>query len=113
MDIQTLLKLTKQQTGYERYGYSLFYDEFGAAQFIKDHVNCTFSTAVKSTDSSFRLNTFISLLWPSDPTVWKTHLAPVGAMNQSVLDGWTAPVAPYVLEEDRQHSVEDFTKDGI
>lgn len=90
------LEYIKQQVGYELYGYWKFYSEPGLDQFVRDH-----------------LDTFLSILWPSDPAVWKTRLAPTGALKQSALEGWTAPLAPYITEEFKKHHVEVFTKNGF
>ena len=60
-----------------------------------------------------KLDSFISVLWPSDPTVWKTRVAPVGALKQTALEGWTAPTASYVSEEEKQHFIEVFRKNGF
>jgi soluble epoxide hydrolase / lipid-phosphate phosphatase len=40
-----------------------------------------------------------SLVYPADPTIWKDHLAPSGAMEAWVTINRQATMAPHVTEE--------------
>lgn len=45
---------------------------------------------------------FYSLIYPHDPELWKTHIAPQGAMKESLLAGFKAPLPKYLIEEDKE-----------
>lgn len=45
---------------------------------------------------------FFGLFWPQDPTLWKTHVAPVGAIKSSVAAGGKYPLPSYLSEDDKK-----------
>lgn len=61
-DPDALNEVTKKHLGYSTFGYQKFFDTEEAAMILDNHPEST-----------------TSLLYPTDPEVWKEHLGPVGA----------------------------------
>ncbi|KZS99628.1 alpha/beta-hydrolase [Laetiporus sulphureus 93-53] len=81
-DYEAALAITKQILGYEAYGYwEFFVRDEEADQIIKDH-----------------WESFLTLSYPSDPTIWRTHLCPRGGIKAHLLSGDIAPSPSYLTE---------------
>lgn len=93
---EAVIAQQRAQIGRETFGYWLFFSEPDAASVIDAH-----------------LDAFVSVLWPADPDIWLTRLAPVGAFKQSLLEDFSGPLPPYVSEEDAQHFKETFKRNGF
>ncbi|EKM52143.1 uncharacterized protein PHACADRAFT_151144 [Phanerochaete carnosa HHB-10118-sp] len=96
MDMQVLLDASKQKYGYELFGYWLFLSEPDANDVLQAHIG-----------------SFISIFFPHDPALFRTHLAPTGALKQSLLDDFAAPRPPYLSEADAKRFVETFRRNGF
>lgn len=59
------------------------------------------------------MNSFISILWPNDPTWWKDRLAPEGTLEKTLLEDFQGPLPPYMTEEDKQEFIATFSKNGF
>ena len=60
-----------------------------------------------------QIDSFIALLYPHDPALWKTRMCPPGAAKASLLEGFKAPHPPYVTDEDIGQWKETFIKNGF
>ncbi|KAI0700883.1 Alpha/Beta hydrolase protein [Cytidiella melzeri] len=91
-----LLAATTAKYGYETFGYweYLASDEF---------------------ETDFRANpdAFMSLLFPNDPSIWETHMAPRGALKKSMRSRYNAPLAGYVDNEDNRELINAYLKNGL
>ncbi|KAH9929177.1 Alpha/Beta hydrolase protein [Fomitopsis serialis] len=81
-DYEAVLALIKQFIGYETYGYWQFFCEDGADKVIEDH-----------------LESFVSLLYPSDPAIWKTDMGPRGTAKAWLLSDKKTPLPSYLRDE--------------
>ncbi|EKM50572.1 uncharacterized protein PHACADRAFT_104575 [Phanerochaete carnosa HHB-10118-sp] len=95
-DFQISLDYLKQKYGYEIYGYWSFFSAPDADEVIQAHID-----------------SFVSISFPYDPTIWKTRLAPTGALRRSLLEDYVAPRPSYLSEEDKKHFVETFRRSGF
>ena len=59
------------------------------------------------------MDSFVSLLWPHDPYLWKDHLAPEGTLEKSLLEDFKGPLPSYLTEEDKQHFITTFRANGF
>lgn len=62
---------------------------------------------------SLQIDSFLSVLWPHDPTYFRDRLAITGALKQSLLEDFRAPLPPYVSEEDKQEFIKTFREGGF
>ena len=46
-----------------------------------------------------QLDSWLSLIYPSDPAIWKTDMAPKGAMRAWLVADKHAPLPSYLAEE--------------
>jgi len=88
--------MSKKMAGYELRGYSLFYSEDGADHLIES-----------------RLDSFFSVMFPKDPKVWATELAPVGALKSWLVRDRRATLAPYIDHEDLEEWRSIVVNEGI
>ncbi|KAL4244179.1 AB hydrolase superfamily protein [Abortiporus biennis] len=95
-DYEEFLKISKEKYGYELYGYWEFFAAADAEKVIFDHFDA-----------------FIALFHPSDPDVWVTKLAPLGALRKTLTSDYSAPRPAYWSEEDNKLFKETFRKDGF
>ncbi|EPQ60583.1 epoxide hydrolase [Gloeophyllum trabeum ATCC 11539] len=84
-DMHQALQMTKQRLGYELYGYWMFFSAEGADRIVDNH-----------------WDSFFSLVYPHDPTLWRTDLAPLGCCKAWLLANKTGPLPPYLSPEDKQ-----------
>ncbi|CCL99358.1 uncharacterized protein FIBRA_01376 [Fibroporia radiculosa] len=90
------VNLLTQAVGYNPFGYWQFCTEEGAGKVITDHW-----------DSA------LSLIYPSDPGLWKDHLCPPGAMKAWLQAGKVAPAASYLTEQDREIVTHKLKSNGL
>lgn len=94
MDVEMINKMTKGSMGFEQFGYWLFLTSDGAGKTISDH-----------------WESFFSIIYPANPSIWKTSLAPIDALKEWLLSGSLTHVAGYITEEDKEHHRKVF-EDG-
>ncbi|KAF9521696.1 Alpha/Beta hydrolase protein [Crepidotus variabilis] len=94
--LQYTLWVTKRFAGYELCGHSLFYADPSSEKLI-----------------NFHLDSFLSLIFASDPKLWCTDLAPVGALESWVRRDRTTELAKYVSPEDLQLWRSSLSEGGI
>ncbi|KUJ11476.1 putative epoxide hydrolase [Mollisia scopiformis] len=75
--------LTKQKLGYEMYGYRKFFEKEDAAQILKAHIE-----------------SFLSLLYPAEPSIWREHIAPLGAVEAFATSDRIEKRGAYVTDEE-------------
>jgi len=90
------LALGKKLAGYELFGYWPFFAENGAHKIIE-----------KNFDS------FYSLLLAEDEKLWKSHLAPIGALKAWVEADKKVSLAPYVSKEEINIQKELLLRGGL
>ncbi|PSR87081.1 hypothetical protein PHLCEN_2v5251 [Hermanssonia centrifuga] len=95
-DFGDQLKTEKATYGYELSGFYLFFSEDDAPGIVRDHI-----------DSS------ISILFPRDPKVWETRMAPTGTLEATLLENWETPLPSYMSEEDKKAFKTTFLKNGF
>ncbi|KAJ3555945.1 hypothetical protein NM688_g2295 [Phlebia brevispora] len=90
------LAALKQGSKYEMYGYWFFFSSEEADGIIKEHID-----------------SFVSVLYPHDPVLWKTKLAPVGVLRKTLLEDFQAPLPAYFSQQDAERWKEVFLKNGF
>ncbi|EKM52130.1 uncharacterized protein PHACADRAFT_262639 [Phanerochaete carnosa HHB-10118-sp] len=96
MDHEVFLEHTKQRQGRETFGFWSFFSKPDADAIIQAH-----------------MDSFVSVLFPHDPEMWKTRLGPTGALEQSLRAGFVAPRPAYWSAGDAAHFAETFRRDGF
>ncbi|OOF95539.1 hypothetical protein ASPCADRAFT_208014 [Aspergillus carbonarius ITEM 5010] len=94
-DIDAVLERTKGIFGYETFGYWLWHNSDEAAADIEAHPESLFN-----------------LIFPNDPLLWKTDVAPRGKAAEFVRSGRTAPLASWLTQEDFDTHLKVFSKGG-
>ncbi|KAL6234786.1 hypothetical protein BDW75DRAFT_211477 [Aspergillus navahoensis] len=84
-DLKAVNALTRRFLGYERFGYLEFFARSDAGGIIDQH-----------SDS------FFTLFYTADPSLWVEHLGPRGAMEAWLLQDKKVPDPSYVTETERQ-----------
>lgn len=87
---------TKRMCGYELVGHILFLSEDNSATIIEAH-----------------LESFFSAMFPDDPTLWVTEVAPIGALKAWLEADRKTPLPSYLLPEHKNHWCEIFQKEGF
>ncbi|KAJ3145114.1 hypothetical protein HDU89_007530 [Geranomyces variabilis] len=96
MDLDGLLAQTRQLLGYELLGYWKFFAEDGADKIIEQHID-----------------SFLSFLYTSDPMLWTTDFAPVGALKANLLADKQVPFASYISGDDRVEMRASLLRGGL
>ena len=52
-------------------------------------------------------------MFPSDPKIWKTKIAPVGALQKTLEEDFHAPLPPWFTAEDKKEFLDTFLKGGL
>lgn len=94
--IDYTLRMTKKMCGYELCGHLLFYAEDDADQLIEN-----------------RLDSFFSAIFPDDPKMGVTQVAPIGALKSWLQRGDMAKLAPYIEPEDLAMWRNTISQEGI
>ncbi|KAF9474105.1 alpha/beta-hydrolase [Pholiota conissans] len=81
--IDHTLRLTKKMCGYELCGHVNFFAEDDTHTVIEGH-----------------LDSFFSALFPNDPKIWVTQVAPIGALKSWLERDAKLPMAPYIQSDD-------------
>ncbi|KAI0341821.1 alpha/beta-hydrolase [Trametopsis cervina] len=71
--------------------------------------------ATNEFDPDFRAHpdAAFNILYPSDLRIWATDLSPVGALKQTLLSNYKAPLATYVDEDFKRNWISTFMKNGF
>jgi soluble epoxide hydrolase / lipid-phosphate phosphatase len=98
-DFSTTLAMSKQAFGYELFGYWLFLSEDGADKVIENYV-CLFPCSCVHLGMNIeQWDSFLSLVWPRDPMIWRTDMCPVGAAKAWILADKQTPLPWYMTKE--------------
>ncbi|CDO71355.1 hypothetical protein BN946_scf184908.g113 [Trametes cinnabarina] len=95
-DIATALAFNKQHFQSELFGYWLFLAEDGAKKVADAH-----------------LESLLSIWYTADTSLWKTVLAPPGALKAWLLADKKAPLAPFITPEEKTRMLNDWRKTGL
>ncbi|KNG88039.1 epoxide hydrolase [Aspergillus nomiae NRRL 13137] len=82
-DLDTVNNVTRNILGFERFGYVGFFAREGSGELLD-----------RFADS------FFTLFYPHNPSLWTSHLCPTGAIEEWLLSDHRAPLAPYITEEE-------------
>lgn len=58
-------------------------------------------------------DTFFGLIFPQDPALWRTHVAPLGAVKASILSEEKFPLPSYLSEDDKKHMLDALRQGGL
>ncbi|KAF4573057.1 hypothetical protein EYR36_007567 [Pleurotus pulmonarius] len=95
-DLDEVLAWTKQVVGYELLGYWKFFSDADAPALIEKN-----------------FESFDSILYADDASLWKTDMAPTGVLRAWIEAGKTTAVGPWVTEEDRKIHRDILLKGGL
>nr|UNR78492.1 dehalogenase [Schizophyllum commune] len=95
-DLNAVLPMLKEEYGTEIIGYWKFLNKDGSETLIENNVD-----------------SFMELLFPEDPALWKTDLNDVGAINAWLAQGKRAPRAHYLIDEDYDYMRGTFLEKGM
>jgi len=96
-DVATLNAISKQTLGYEIRGFHLFFVSEGAAEKIEAHID-----------------SFMSIFWPANPELWKTDMAPVGAIETWIMNDRGIGERPsYLSAEELERLKAPLVKNGF
>ena len=94
MDVSTINKSTKRKLGFEQFGYWLFLSEDGAGKMIGRN-----------------WESFFSVVYPENPSIWKTAFAPIDGLREWLAKGLRTHVAPWITEQDSEYHRRAFGVD--
>ncbi|KAL4900704.1 hypothetical protein BDW74DRAFT_161401 [Aspergillus multicolor] len=84
-DLPAVNAITRQFLGFERFGYLEFFARPDAGSILDQ-----------------RSESFFTLFYPADPSLWIEHVGPTGAIERWLLQDRMGPEAGYVTEVERQ-----------
>lgn len=113
INVQTLLEMTRKLIGYETFGYWLFFGQEDANEIIQEHVSTLPRSSPRWAHTLVQIESFVSILFPSDPSIWKDRVAVVDGLKNSLLENYTAPIAPYLSEAEKQEFIKTFREGGF
>ncbi|KAE8378464.1 putative epoxide hydrolase [Aspergillus bertholletiae] len=82
-DLDLVNKVTREILGFEKFGYVGFFAAEGSGDLLD-----------RFADS------FFTLFYPHDPTLWISHLGPTGAIEKWLVSDHRAQLASYITEEE-------------
>ncbi|KAF4599894.1 hypothetical protein EYR40_006998 [Pleurotus pulmonarius] len=95
-DLEKLLEYTKKVAGYELFGYWKFFSAPDAPELIE-----------KNFDS------FFSILYPEDASLWITDMAPTGTLRAWLESGKTTAIGSWITDEERKIHTDELRKGGL
>ncbi|KAJ7151872.1 Alpha/Beta hydrolase protein [Mycena crocata] len=95
-EIQAFYGGVKALTGLEGFGYWRFFTEDGADKVIADHMDA-----------------FMSILYPYDPKIWLTDMAPLDKFKEWVVSDRVTPRPAYVTEQDVRKQKAELLSGGL
>jgi len=96
LDIAAINAKTKQTLGYETFGYQIFFASEGAGAKVDAH-----------------LDSFMSLLFPYDPLISKTHFAPLNMLEEWITSDRTVELPAYMSAEELEKHKAPLLKHGL
>ncbi|EIN11755.1 alpha/beta-hydrolase [Punctularia strigosozonata HHB-11173 SS5] len=96
LDYEDMIAKLRQAFGYDVFGYWQFFDSPDAAGIIEKHID-----------------SFLELLYPEDPALWKTHVANTGKLREWVESDSHTQRASYLTDEDYQHMRSTLLSGGM
>ncbi|KAF8898872.1 Alpha/Beta hydrolase protein [Infundibulicybe gibba] len=90
------LYATKRMCGYELCGHILFFAEESSEAVIEKH-----------------MDSFHNAMFPYDPKMWVTHVAPIGALKAWLETDQKTPTPTYITEKDIEDWHETFREHGF
>ncbi|KAF9241876.1 Alpha/Beta hydrolase protein [Melanogaster broomeanus] len=94
--LETLLEFQRQTYGRPLMGYWTFFSQDDAASAIEENID-----------------SFIDVIYPADPEIWKTYVNLPGEWEAFVKQGKTLPRAPYLTAEHYEHIKASLYEGGL
>ncbi|TFK39366.1 Alpha/Beta hydrolase protein [Crucibulum laeve] len=95
-DYEKYMALTKGMVGYELFGYWEYFSSKDSAKKCEENID-----------------SFYSLLFPADPTIWKTDLGPRGKIREWVENNKQGPLASYLSHEEKESHKKALLEGGL
>lgn len=111
-DADGINQQTEAAFGYPVFGYMYFLNETDSAPLIEKNVSNSLRVAHPVTDN-IKLESFLSLIYPQDVSIWKTDLCPVGKAKEWVQAGKTTPLPSWETKIDRAYRLALFKSGGM
>ena len=105
-------QLTEATFGYPTFGYMYFLNSTESAPLIEKNVG-QFSMRVHLETDKPKLESFLSLVYPNDVSIWKTDLCPVGKAEEWITAGRTTPLPSWETKLDRAYRIALFKSGGM
>ncbi|KAJ4305655.1 hypothetical protein N0V90_001186 [Kalmusia sp. IMI 367209] len=96
MDLDAMNKAIKEAFGYEMGGYWYFLTSPEAAKILSE-----------------KTESFLSILYQTDPDLWKTSFCPTGALHAWLAAGRTAPLASWLAQSEFDEHVNILKEGGF
>jgi hypothetical protein len=90
----------------------MMHAEPDAAELIESHVSPHFLLTSLLTYLQIQWDSYFSLIFTSNPEIWKEHLGPVGALRAWLDADRKAEVAGYITEADKARITNALLRDG-
>ncbi|EGN94119.1 hypothetical protein SERLA73DRAFT_188704 [Serpula lacrymans var. lacrymans S7.3] len=95
-DYQKHIEMSRSTVGHDQFGYWEFFAEEGSDKVIEQH-----------------WDSFHSIIFPHDPLLWRSNVAPLGALRVWVQADRKGSLPHYLTEEDKAQQSKNFLRDGI
>ena len=98
-DLDAVNKFTKENMGFEVFGYWYFFEKEGTGKLCGENVRICCCVTIIELMKRGQFESFFSLIHPEDPATWAKHFAPTGAIDEWVMSNRVGPLAGYWTEE--------------
>lgn len=95
---EDLLATCNKTFGSDIYGYWEFFNLEDAGEIIQEHVKFSLRDVILLLISTLQIDSFLGILYPPNPEVWKVDFAPRGAIEKCVLSNKRYFLPPYLNE---------------
>ncbi|KAF8885233.1 Alpha/Beta hydrolase protein [Gymnopilus junonius] len=97
-DYNAQLATLNKLVGYDVFGYWRFFSDDDAPTLTEKHAS---------------IDSFYSLLFPNDPSIWKTDMAPLGKSREWIEQNKQLPLASYWTAEQKEEHKKTLLKKGL
>lgn len=68
------------------------------------------STRTRDTDRVAQIESWVNIVFPLDPTIWKTRFTPAGALKKTLEENFRTALPDYISEKDKADFIKFFRK---
>lgn len=90
--------ITQRLLGYPTFGYWKLFETEEAGKLLDSHVSSSHAMMPTCNKTSWQPDSTMSLFYPEDPEIWKTHLAPIGAAEAWIASNKITPRPSWLTE---------------